>query len=225
MSEWWTYALADFLMFSPRTYYRLFELYNREIWPMQLLSLSLGIAVLALLQGRGHWQGRMAAGILAACWLWVAMAFHLDRYATINWAARYFAGAFALQALLLLWIGVLRGQLVFERAHPTIRRMGSALVAFAVLVMPFVGLLVGRNWTQGEVFGVAPDPTAIATLGVLVTASGRVLWEVLVIPLLWCAVSGATLIAMRSADAPLPALLILVVLGLAAWKRGSPRLK
>ena len=35
MSEWWTYSLSDFLLFSPRTYYRLFELYNLAIWPTQ----------------------------------------------------------------------------------------------------------------------------------------------------------------------------------------------
>lgn len=30
MSEWWSYGLRDLLLFSPRTYYRLFELYNLE---------------------------------------------------------------------------------------------------------------------------------------------------------------------------------------------------
>ena len=30
MSEWWTYRLSNFLLFSPRTYYRLFELYNSD---------------------------------------------------------------------------------------------------------------------------------------------------------------------------------------------------
>ena len=29
MSEWWTYHLRDFLLFTPRTYYRLFELADR----------------------------------------------------------------------------------------------------------------------------------------------------------------------------------------------------
>ena len=225
MSEWWTYTLSDFLMFSPRTYYRLFELYNREIWPMQLLSLGLGIALLALMQGRGHWQGRVAAAILAGCWLWVAVAFHLHRYATINWAARYFAAAFAFEALLLLWIGVIRGQLIFDRSNPTVRRTGIAVVLFGVFVVPLIGFLVGRDWIQGEIFGVAPDPTAIATLGVLLAASGRAFWELLAIPLLWCAISGATLLAMRSADAPVPTLMMLVVLLLAAWKQFSPRLR
>jgi hypothetical protein len=56
-------------------------------------------------------------------------------------------------------------------------------------------------------------------------ASGRVFWELLIIPLLWCAISGATLLAMRSADAPVPTLLMLAVLLLAAWKKVSPRLR
>ena len=53
MSEWWTYRPSDFLLFSPRTYHRLFELYNREIWPAQLASLGRGLAMLALLQRPG----------------------------------------------------------------------------------------------------------------------------------------------------------------------------
>ncbi len=223
MSEWWTYTLSDFLMFSPSTYYRLFELYNREIWPTQLLCLGLGIWLLALMQGRGHRQGRVAAAILAGCWLWVAIAFHLHRYATINWAASYFAGFFAIEALLLLWTGVVRGQLVFDGVNSTVRRTGFAVVLFGVFGIPLIGLLVGRDWIQGEVFGVAPDPTAIATLGVMLAASGRVFWELLIIPLLWCAISGATLFAMRSADAPVPTLVMLVVLLLAAWKKVAPR--
>ena len=48
MSEWWSYSLSDFLMFSPRTYYRLFELYNLALWPWHIAGLALGLVVLAL---------------------------------------------------------------------------------------------------------------------------------------------------------------------------------
>ncbi len=48
MSEWWTYGPRDLLMFSAQTYYRLFELYNRDLWPLQMLALVLGVVVLAL---------------------------------------------------------------------------------------------------------------------------------------------------------------------------------
>ena len=42
MSEWWTYSLSDFLLFSPRTYRRLFELYNAQVWPAHLVAVGLG---------------------------------------------------------------------------------------------------------------------------------------------------------------------------------------
>jgi hypothetical protein len=68
MSEWWTYRLTSFLLFSPRTYHRLIELYNLAIWPLQLAGVAIGAAIVALLitnrGGRSH-----RAGLLATCWL------------------------------------------------------------------------------------------------------------------------------------------------------------
>ena len=150
MSEWWTYSLSDFLLFSPRTYYRLFELYNLAIWPAQLVAVALGVLILALLP---VWKGRVVATILAACWLWVAWAYFLERYDTINWAASYFALGFAIVALLLLWIGVAYGLSFGPLSHPT-GRAGLAVFLFALGVQPLIAPL-GRPWTQAEVFGIA----------------------------------------------------------------------
>jgi hypothetical protein len=116
MSEWWTYSLSDFLLFSPRTYYRLFELYNLAVWPWHIVAIMLGLAVLALWLRGGTWQGRAVAVILAACWLFVAWAYLLARYDTINWAASYFAAGFALEALLLVWTGLIRDRLPLRSA-------------------------------------------------------------------------------------------------------------
>ena len=49
MSEWWTYRPADLLMFSPETYYRLFELYNADVWPAQIIVLSAGFTIFVLM--------------------------------------------------------------------------------------------------------------------------------------------------------------------------------
>ncbi len=197
MSEWWTYAPGDFLLFSPATYRRLFELYHRDVWPVQLAALALGTALAVLLRARAAWRQRCVAAILAVAWLWVAWAFHYERYATINWAAPYFAGAFAVEAALLLWIGTAAGRLAVGPPFDWTGRFGLALLLFALYVQPCLAVLQGRPWAQADVFGITPDPTVVATLGVLLTTDARARWALLVIPLAWCAVGGMFLWTME----------------------------
>lgn len=218
MSEWWTYTLSDFLLFSPRTYYRLFEIYNAAIWPAQIVAVGLGLAIGALLRRAAAARGRLIAAILAGCWLWVAIAFHASRYATIHWVAVYFAWGFGLEAALLIWIGIIRGRLAFERPTDLAGRVGLAIFLFALVVAPVVGSLLHRGWRQVEIFGVAPDPTAVATLGILLLASGRGRWALMVVPAIWCAISGATLSAMKAPDAWIPPLTAGLAVSLGIWK-------
>ncbi len=201
MSEWWTYTLSDFLLFSPRTYYRLVELYNLAIWPAQLAGVAIGLGVVALLAGRRGGRDGIIAGLLAACWLWIAWAFHYQRYAQINWAAPWFAAAFAFQALLLVVLGVLAGRIVWQPPSGGKRWIAISLVAITVLAYPLLAPLAGRAWTTAETFGVAADPTAIATVAALALVRGRIRWLLLVVPLLWCAAAAATLWAMDALEA------------------------
>jgi hypothetical protein len=221
MSEWWTYSLSDFLLFAPRTYYRLFELYNEAIWPAQLAAMALGVAIVALVARGGKAATRTAFAILAVCWTFVAWAFHFERYATINWAAVYFAAGFAVQAALLIMTGAVRGRPALGIGSHPADRIGLGLVFFALGGQPAIGRLVGRPWTEAEVFGVAPDPTAVATLGVLLLA-GSVPWMLMVLPVLWCAITGATLWTMGAPDALVTPLAALVALAAGAWKTVAP---
>jgi hypothetical protein len=217
MSEWWTYHLSDFLLFAPRTYYRLFELYNAAIWPGQIAAIALGIVILALLLAPGRAGGRVIAVLLAAAWLWVAWAYLWTRYATINWAAPWFAGAFAVEALSLLLVGAVGGGLSFAATADRVRRAGVGIFLFALAVQPLIGPLLGRPWRQIEVFGIAPDPTVIATLGIL-TATAGTRWELTVIPLVWCAINGATLWTMEAPDACIVPVVMVLALFLAGYK-------
>jgi hypothetical protein len=217
MSEWWTYSLSDFLLFSPRTYYRLFELYNAAMWPLQILALALGVALLGLLLRDTAWRGRAIAAILAACWLWVAWAYLWQRYDTINWAASYFAVGFAIEALLLIWTGIVRDRLGFLSGAGPVGAAGLCIFLFALVGYPLIGPLNGRPWRQAEIFGLAPDPTAIATLGVLVAAH-RPRWSLLIIPLIWCAISAATLWTMQSPDAVVVTATAALALVLGIWR-------
>lgn len=206
MSEWWTYSLSDFLMFSSRSYYRLIESYNAAIWPAHLLALVAGLVVIvAIARPRQHLQ-RSAALVLAAAWGWVAWAYHLERYAEINTAAPYFAAAFAVQALLLCWLAYRPGNVA-----PAPQPLAFGLAGPAIFAYPLLALARdGSNWHQAEVFGIVPDPTVVATLGVLLAwRAPAIFW---LIPVSWCLVSGATLMELKIGHAwLLPALALTAV--------------
>ena len=94
MSEWWTYRLEDFLLFSPRVYWRMFELHNAALWPLHLVTFAAGVAIILLALWRPHGHGLWIAIILAALWAFVGWSFLWIRYAAINWAIAYVAPAF-----------------------------------------------------------------------------------------------------------------------------------
>jgi hypothetical protein len=223
MPEWWTYTLSDFLLFSPRTYYRLIERHNEAVWPGQIVAIGLGLAIAGLLRRPAPWQGRVVSAILAALWSWVAWAFLWRRFATINWAVTYLVWPFAIEVLLLVWVGVIRGRLGFRWAPNAREILGVALVTFSVTLYPMLASLLHRGWRQAEVFGVAPDPTVIATIGLLLLAEGPPHWGLLAVPVLWCLISGATLSAMGSPEAAfvLSAALLAVVASACSRRRSQ----
>lgn len=200
MSEWWTYRPSSFLMFSPRLYGRLFESLNDVWWPLPWAVMAVASAWLLWLVwpprgGRDEWMLRGALAVVALGWAFTAWAFLLERFAPIFWLATYAAAAFGLQAVGLLVVA-LRGGLGLSTRR---WRMGSgmALAAWAVLGHPWIASMLGRPWRQAEFFGLAPDPTVLATLALLLLAEPatvatrrglRLLW---VVPLAWCAVSVA----------------------------------
>lgn len=214
-ADWSTYELSNFLLFSPRTYHRLFELYNRATWPLAIVALALVPLLALLIVRRADPPARWVAGILAAAWLWVAFAFHLQRYATIQWVAPWFAAAFALEGLLLF--GFVASRRSAQRPmHPPTRAVAYGLILVGVVVLPLVGpLLLGRPWWQIELFGLAPDPTAVGTLGfALWLERGWRSHLLLLVPVLWCGVAGLTLRAMAEPDywlAPLAGLVAIVL--------------
>ena len=213
MSEWWTYRAEDFLLFSPRVYWRMFELHNAGLWPLQVLTLAAGLIILLIAWRPGVWA-RCLALILAILWVFVGWSFLWNRYATVNWAVAYVAPAFAIEGVLLLVIGSLLDGLAFDRRGPA-GWTGYFILAFALAGYPLLAPLQGRGWASSEVFGIAPDPTAIATLGILLLARGRLLPALLPIPVLWCLLSGMTLQTMGEPQACAP--YAALALAAAAW--------
>jgi hypothetical protein len=217
MSEWWTYRPSDFLLFSPRVYYRLIESHNSALWPLPIVFLAVAAAGLIL-----AWRGRFGRAILLSLglvWLFVGWSFLWSRYAAINWTASYAAPAFALEGLMLLGVAALRSP-----ARPPSglwRALGAALAATAILY-PLAAPLAGRSLEAAEFVGATPDPTALATLGLLAILRPPLPPLLALIPALWCAYSGMTLWTMDAPEAAivLPAAAIGLSLAAAGLRRG-----
>ena len=209
-----SWALEDLLLFSPRVYWRLFALENEAHWPAQPVLLA-AVALLALcfIWGRRP-SGRWLGPVLGAVWLWTGWQFVALRYGTVNWAAPTLAWGFYAEAALLAALG-LSGRLVFLRRGRG-AWFGIGLLAAAVLAWPAFAPLDGRSWRDAEVFAIAPDPTAVATLGLLALAE-RSRWTALLCigPALWLAVSALTLVTMGAWQGW--AVLAALLAGLAAW--------
>lgn len=186
MAQWWTYGLADFLMFSPATYARLVERMNAALWPAQLAACAAGVLLLFL-----AWRGRafpLQAVLLAVAWGTTAWWFHWERYAQIFLGATWLAAAGGVQAAALLAVATARSRDALVR-HSGARWAGLALV-LAALAFP-----LAQPLARAEVFGLMPDPTALATLGWLLTASrlrGGWRWALAAIPVLSLALGAAT---------------------------------
>ncbi len=204
MSEWWTYRLHDFLLFSSRVYWRVFELHNEAVWPLQILTMAAGVAILILLVRPRPWSHQIISFLMAMLWIWVAWSFLWNRYASINWAAAYVVPVFLLEAALFLWTGCFQGTLRFVGSgNPSV--VGLGVVVYGVFAHPLAALIAGRSIQAAEVFGIAPDPTAIATLGIAVLVQRvGIGWFLLVIPALWCIASAVTLYALGAAESWIP---------------------
>jgi hypothetical protein len=186
------------------------------------MTLAAGVAIATLMFGGPRWRGRVVAAVLAIFWFFVAWGYFIDRYATINLAAPYFALGFVVQAILLALVGLARGRITFDNAKTSTGKTGIALFFFALFFQPLIGPLLGREWSGIELFGLAPDPTVVGTLGVLLAAD-RMRWDLFVISVLWCAITGATLWIMKSPEALLMPLVGLLALVLGAHKSLTPR--
>jgi hypothetical protein len=216
MDEWLSYRLSDLILFSPQAYFRMFAQYHERIAPLQVVLLSSAIAIPVLMRRSPARAERMIAAILAAWWLWVAIAFHLGRYATINWGARYFAILFMVQSVLLAWYSMRH-----RHEQPLPNHSGATLLFVLACAAPVASLIAGRDWNQVELIGATPDPTAIATLA-FALSSARARWVLALIPVLWCAIGGATLWALDSAEAWVPWLAGIVAVALLFTPRRAP---
>lgn len=195
---WRVFAGEDIDMDMPFTaaqFFDVFQHYNVDVWPAQLVVLALALAVLVLVHRGRASDGRWIAGALALLWAWMGVAYHFAYFTVINPAAWGFGALFLLGALALAWVGVVQGRLTFGRRSDARGWTGGALVVFALVVYPALGWSMGHRYPAVPTFGL-PCPTTLFTIGVILFARGAVPRSILVVPVLWSAVGTTAAFAL-----------------------------
>ena len=141
---------------------------------------------------------RLGFAALAILWSVNGIGYRLMFFAPINPIAPVFAAFSVLQAVLLLASATQPGD---QRPRRDFRSIaGLMTIVHALAIYPVLGLWAGHGLMAGPMFGVAPCPTTIFTLGILMIARGRRVVWLSIIPVLWSLIglSGAVQAAMRA---------------------------
>jgi Family of unknown function (DUF6064) len=175
------------LPFTSEEFFGVFARYNQAFWPIAvILWLACAAALVAAWRNPAR-HSRTLTWMLAALWLWNAVAYHAWLFTRINPAAWVFAALFAFEALLLSRAAV-RAPVQYFSTRGAIEWIAVGLVAYA-LAYPFLAVAV-HAYPATPTFGV-PCPTAIVTIAALLTARGGPPVACSIVPAAWGFVGGS----------------------------------
>ena len=179
------------LPFTEEVFFSVFGQYNEAIWPAQIVAYALGLAAVLFALSPSPPGNRLISGILTLAWLWTGIAYHGMYFGTVNIAAPGFALAFLLEALLLIWTGLLRDRLTYRLRTNAFGWGGLGLTVYAMAIYPLTAWLAGHSWPKLATFGLAPCPVTIFTVGMLLLIEGRTPLHLMIIPLFWSLIGGS----------------------------------
>ena len=176
------------LPFTSDQFFGVFAAYNRAFWPLvvALWIAAAGSIVVAWRTPATH--SGMLTFTLAALWAWSGLVYHAWLFTRINPAAWLFALLFAIEAVALIRAGFHR-RLEYFSAPRWPRNIGTLLAAYAMLY-PLLTIGAGRSYPATPTFGV-PCPTALLTIGLLLTATGGMAISLTIVPILWAFIGGS----------------------------------
>ena len=199
MSDWLSYSLHDLLIFSPEAYAGLFESYNKALWPYQVPLVMASLVLLVGLRLKPAAFGKITLVSLALAWLFVGLWFIEGYYSQLNPMAESFIYFFVIQAVFLFWASINTNPQVFSDFDKfdkkPIYHLGWVVLIYAYFLHPLLLFQTGRQFNGLEFLFVAPDATAIATLGFLLVIRPKAYALLMVMPLLWLLLSLLTYMA------------------------------
>lgn len=186
------------LPFSETEFLDVFAAYNTALWPpvVAFWIVTLGFSM-ALMRGRVHSLG--LTGFVALHWAWEGIAYHAVFFSRINPAAWLFAALFLIEAVALLWFGIVRRRLSFDWGRKPRHMLAGVFIAYS-LVYPLLAAISGHVYPRAPAFAV-PCPSALFTTGILLAVVPPVPRWLFVVPIVWSIIGGsAALLLGMTAD-------------------------
>ena len=207
--------------FTTAEFLAVFAAYNAAIWPFQIVAYGAGLLAVAALWRRWLCRSRLISAVLAVFWACNGIGYHFFYFSSINPLARGFAVAFIFQAVLFAVSAISAKTLTFNIELNMRSWAGGALIFYAFLIYPILGMRAGHGLMAGPMFGVAPCPTTIFTIGLLLLARGKWVPWLSIIPILWSLVGLAAALQLGIPEdfgLPVAGVLLAIMLALDGFK-------
>lgn len=204
--------------FTREAFLGVFERYNLDVWPMQVVLVGVAVAILVAARRGTPGASRAATAGTTALWLWMAVMYHWRYFTAINPAAWAFGALFLVQAGLLVQSAA-SGALRFQACGGARAWLGGAIIGYGLVIYPVLSQLGDHPFPRSPTFGL-PCPTTIFTLGLLLGMTLHLPRRLLVLPVLWAALGSTAAFSFGIwEDLGLGASAILTVLALASERR------
>ncbi|TNE29916.1 MAG: hypothetical protein EP349_05985 [Alphaproteobacteria bacterium] len=147
----------------------LFHSYNTGVQPAPWLMMCAALLALLCLFKPANIGGRAISAILALFWMWTGGVFHMMYFTPLNFMGPVYGFFFLMQAVLFLAVGTVMGKMDFHVDKSPTALMGLVLIILALVGYPLVEKLTGLTISDVRFAGTAPGPTALFTVGLLMT--------------------------------------------------------
>lgn len=166
--------------------------YNETFWLMSIITFLMGILIVYLAVRK--YSSRVISALLCFLWVWSGVVFFIIYYGSMDVeflgmtlpSVWYLGGfLFLVQSSLFLVLGVIKSSISFQVGQDWGSAVGALLVVYAMVVYPLVGVLTGISYPEYPIFGTAPCPVTIFSIGLLLWLDRKVPMIIAVIPFIW----------------------------------------
>jgi hypothetical protein len=175
-------------------FFDLFGTYNEMYLAAIVLTYVLAIISLFMTIRKNNYSNRFISFTLVFLWSWVGVVFGILVFSPLpivmagielpgTWYL--FGGIFAIHGIILLFNGVFKDAASYTWKNNPRHYIGLLLILFGLVLYPIIGALTGRVFPDYPIFGIAPCPVTLFTIGLLLWTDERPSLEFWFIPIFW----------------------------------------